>query len=147
MKINPGLPPWGNTNRKENSNSYQVSQQSFSDMMSQQEERASRDQLQRMLQRIEEHADRLARSMTVRDLRQYKRMVKQFLEETARRGVYLKETRGWDRRGRAKRFKLLEEIDSHLLQLADALVEDEKGRLEILARIGEIKGLLINYLF
>lgn len=147
MKINPGWRPYGNANLKENVNGPQVSHQSFSDMMSQQEERATKEQLQRMLQQINEQGERLAKTMTVRELRQYKRMVKLFLEETARRGVHLKETRGWDRRGRAKRFKLLEEIDSHLLQMADHLVEDEEGRIDILAKIGEIKGMLINYLF
>lgn len=147
MKINPGWRPYGNANIKESNASQQVSQQSFSDMMSQQEERASKEQLQRMLQQIQEQADRLAKAMTVRELRQYKRMVKLFLEETARRGVQLKETRGWDRRGRAKRFKLLEEIDGRLLHMADELVEDEQGRIELLAKMGEIKGLLINYLF
>lgn len=147
MKINPGMTSWAKAGRNEHVNSQSVTQQSFSDMMSQQEEKASREQLQRILQRIEEQANRLARTMTVRELRQYKGMVKQFLEETARRGVYLKETSGWDRRGRVKRFKLLEEVDRHLLEMVDDLVADERGRIELLAKIGEIKGLLINYLF
>jgi len=74
-------------------------------------------------------------------------MVKQFLEETARRGIRLKETRGLDRRGRMKRYKLLEEIDSRLTGMADELLESEQGRIEILANIGEIRGLLVNYSF
>lgn len=147
MKINPGWRPLGSVQVKENVSAQQVAHQSFSDMMRQQDERATQEQLQRMLERIDRQAERLAKMMTVRELRQYKMMVKQFLEETARRGVQLKETKGWDRRGRAKRFKLLEEIDSHLLQMADELLEHEQGRIEILAKIGEIKGLLINYFF
>lgn len=147
MKIVPGWRPFGNVNIKESVNSQHMAPKSFSDMMSQQEERATEEQLKRMLERIDRQAERLAKSMTVRELRQYKLMVKQFLEETARRGIRLKETKGWDRRGRAKRFKLLEEIDRHLVQMADDLLEHEQGRLEILAKIGEIKGLLINYFF
>jgi len=147
MKINPGWRPLGNMMMKENVNQPQLPPQSFSDMMKQQDERASQEELRRLLERIDQQAQRLTKSMTVRELRLYKQMVKQFLEETARRGVHLRETRGFDRRGRAKRFRLLEEIDSHLLQMADDLLEYEQGRLDILAKIGEIKGLMINYFF
>jgi len=147
MKIIPGWSPRDHVRWKENAGSQPMTAKSFSDMMSQQEERATQEQLYRMLERIDMQAQRLAKSMTVRELRQYKRMVKQFLEETARRGIRLKETKGWDRRGRSKRYKLLEEIDRHLLQMADDLLASEQGRIEILAKIGEIKGLLINYFF
>lgn len=145
MKINSGWRPYGHPNAKENVHSHQVPHPNFSEMMSQQEERASREQLQRMLQQIHDQAERLSKSMTVRELHQYKRMVKLFLEETARRGLHLKETRGWDRRGRARKFKLLEEIDGRLLRLADELLEDESGKIELLSKVGELKGLLIHY--
>ena len=37
-------------------------------------------------------------------------------------------------------------IDSNLDELASELVEDEKDHLSILARIGEIRGLLLDIL-
>ncbi|KPV59487.1 hypothetical protein SAMN04487970_103461 [Paenibacillus tianmuensis] len=148
MKINPGWRPFGNeVVRSENTSSQQLQKMSFSDTMQHQEERATREQLQRILQQIDLQGQRLAKSMTVRELRQYKLLVKQFLEETARRGVQLRDTRGWDRRGRTKRYKLLEEIDAELLGLADELVESEQGRIELLQKIGEIRGMLINLFF
>ncbi|MCP3775404.1 YaaR family protein [Paenibacillus sp. MZ04-78.2] len=148
MKINPGWRPFGNeVVRNENTSSQQLQKMSFSDTMQHQEERATREQLQRILQQIDLQGQRLAKSMTVRELRQYKLLVKQFLEETARRGVQLRDTRGWDRRGRTKRYKLLEEIDAELLGLADELVESEQGRIELLQKIGEIRGMLINLFF
>lgn len=148
MKINPGWRPLGKEIRRpDNAPSHPVEHKSFSDMMRQQDEKASSEQLQRMIDQIQKQGDRLSKSMTVRELRQYKLLIKQFLEETARRGVGLRDTRGWDRRGRAKRYKLLEEIDEHLLALADELIDTEAGKLEILQRVGEIRGLLINLAF
>ncbi|WP_159888056.1 YaaR family protein [Paenibacillus puerhi] len=148
MKINPGWRPVGKEwVRSENSSSQQLQQKSFQDMMQHQDERATREQLQRMLDQIDQQGQRLAKSMTVRELRQYKLMVKSFLEETARRGVQLRETRGWDRRGRSKRYKLLEELDTELLGLADDLLESEQGRIDLLQKIGEIRGMLINLFF
>jgi len=116
-------------------------------MMQQQDERASEEQLQRILQQISMQGERLAKSMTVRELRQYKLLVKQYLEETARRGVQLRDTRGWDRRGRSKRYKLLEEVDQQLLTLADDMLLSEQGRIDLLHKIGEIRGMLINLTF
>lgn len=148
MKINPGWRPSGNELRRtDNSNFHPVQQKSFSDSLRQHDEQAGQEQLNRMIDQIQRQGDRLSRSMTVRELRQYKLLIKQFLEETARRGVGLKDTRGWDRRGRTKRYKLLEEIDGHLLAMADELLDTEQGKIDILQRVGEIKGLLINLSF
>lgn len=148
MKINPGWRPFGKQLKiAENTTSPQLQQKSFSDMMQHHEEKATQEQLQKMLQQIHAQADRLAKTMTVRELRLYKQLVKQFLEETARRGVHLKETKGWDRRGRSKRYKILDEIDKELLGMADSMLESEQGRIELLQKIGEIRGLLINFAF
>jgi uncharacterized protein YaaR (DUF327 family) len=148
LKINPS---WRfsrkEINRTDQPLSPQVGQNSFSDTMQQQEERASQENMKRMLDQIKTQGDRLAKSMTLRELRSYKLMVRKFLEESIRRGVGLKETKGWDRRGRGRRYKLLEEIDKQLLDMTDELLEQEKGKIEILNGIGEIRGMLVNLLF
>jgi uncharacterized protein YaaR (DUF327 family) len=148
LKINPGWQPIGkNLKVNENSNPQQMSPRSFSDIMQQQDEKVTGEQLTKMMQQISVQAERLAKSMTVRELRQYKLLIKQFLEETARRGVHMRETRGWDRRGRSKRYKLLEEVDKELLNLADEMLETEQGCIDILQKIGEIRGMLIHFLY
>lgn len=148
MKINPGSQPIGkNVKINENAVPPQMAPRNFSDIMQQNKEKFSQEQLSQMMQQISMQGDRLSKSMTVRELRQYKLLVKQFLEETARRGVNLRDTRGWDRRGRSKRYKLLEEIDRELLDLADEMLESEQGRIDLLHKIGDIRGMLINLLF
>ncbi|ULO07543.1 YaaR family protein [Paenibacillus sp. 19GGS1-52] len=147
MKINPGyrtlkseLPITEGTSRP-------IQQKTFSDVFQQQSEQKTRDELNRQIKEIQSQGDRLSKTMTIRELTIYRIMIKKFLEETARRGVILKETRGWDRRGRGKRYKLLEEIDSALLTMADDLLNSEQGRIDLLGRVGEIRGLLINLSF
>jgi len=71
--------------------------------MNQQDERHSEEQLRKHLQQIFLQGERLSKSMTVRELHAYKSMIRKFLEDTVRRGIGLKETRGWDRRGRGKK--------------------------------------------
>lgn len=52
----------------------------------------------------------------------------------------------FDRRGRHRVYGIIRLIDSNLDELASELVEDEKDHLSILARIGEIRGLLLDIL-
>jgi len=125
----------------------QIQPRSFADVMVQQDADRTQEQLQQKLQDIHRQGDRLARVMTVRELKIYRQMIKQFLEDTIRRGVVLKEVKGFDRRGRIKRYKLLDEIDATLVSMAEDLLDSEQGRIDLLNRIGEIRGLLINLLF
>ncbi|MCL6605986.1 MAG: YaaR family protein [Paenibacillus sp.] len=147
MKINPGYRPLKTDLTNTEGMNRPVKQKNFSDVFQQQGEQATRDELTRQIKDIQVQGDRLSKSMTIRELTIYRMMIKRFLEETVRRGVILKETRGWDRRGRGKRYKLLEEIDGALLSLADHLLESEEGRIDLLGRVGEIRGMLINLSF
>jgi len=147
VKINPGFRPLGQDMRIGDTVAKPVQQKSFADIMQQQDGQASRDELQQRLQDIYRQGERLAKSMTVRELRQYRNMVKRFLEDTVRRGITLRDSRGWDRRGRNKRYKLVEEIDAALIALAEELLETEQGKIELLQKVGEIRGMLINLSF
>lgn len=147
MKINPGYRPLKSEMLTTDGANKPVQQKSFSDVFQQQSQQKSNDELVRQIKEIHSQGERLSKSMTIRELTIYRMMIKRFLEETARRGVVLKETRGWDRRGRGKRYKLLEEIDATLLTMADELLNSEQGRIDLLGRVGEIRGLLINLSF
>ncbi|TCZ70554.1 DUF327 family protein [Paenibacillus albiflavus] len=148
MKINPGWGPVGaNVRVPDNSVQQHPPAQNFADVMKHQDKIATKEQLGRLAGQINQQGEHLSKAMTVRELRKYKLMIKQFLEETARRGVGIKDTRGWDRRGRGKRYKILDEIDEELISMAEDLLDSEQGRIEILHRIGEIRGMLVNFLY
>lgn len=144
MKIDPGYRPLKSSLSGSDSAAKPIQAKSFSDVMQHHGEQSSKEELARKFKEIQLQGDRLARSMTVRELKAYRTMVKRFLEDTVRRGVGIKESRGWDRRGRGKRYKLLDEVDAALLAMADELLETEQGKIELLQKIGEIRGMLIN---
>lgn len=146
MKINPNWRPVGGELQKPASPNPSI-QQSFSEVIRHQERLLTQAELQQQLRQIQTQGELLAKSMTIRDLRRYKEMIRQFLEDTVRRGIGMKEIRGWDRRGRSKRYKLLQQIDAALLSLADELLDSEEGRIKLLQTIGELRGLLINLLY
>ncbi|OXM14527.1 YaaR family protein [Paenibacillus herberti] len=147
MKIDPGYRPVGQDRLRDNTAGRPVQAKSFADAMLQQNGNRTREELAQKLQDIQAQGERLARSMTVRELKAYKAMVKQFLELTVRRGVGIKDVRSMDRRGRIKRHKLLDEVDESLLAMAEELLQSEQGRMQLLQSVGDIRGMLINLLF
>lgn len=144
VKIDPGYRPLKSGLGVNDNVAKPVQSKSFSDVMQQHGEQISKEELNRRFKEIQLQGDRLAHSMTVRELKAYRLLVKKFLEDTVRRGVGIKESKGWDRRGRGKRYKLLDEVDAALLAMAEELLETEQGKIELLQKIGEIRGMLIN---
>ncbi|AJY74904.1 YaaR family protein [Paenibacillus beijingensis] len=147
MKIDPGFRTIGQERTRSDGSGRPAAPKAFADVMHQHDQERTHEELQQKLQDIQLQGERLTRSMTVRELKLYRHMVKQFLELTVRRGIGLKEVQAMDRRGRIKRHKLLDEIDEALVSMADELLDSEHGRIELLQRVGDIRGLLINLLF
>jgi len=49
-----------------------------------------------------------------------------------------------DRKGRHRVYGIIRQVDKELDELAQELVKDEKNSIDILAKIGQIQGLLLD---
>ncbi len=116
----------------------------FQEVMAQRRQEWDEAKLNKLMEDIEDQGKVLAESRTVEDLRQYKSMIKQFMDDAVKYGLKLEEKRGFNRRGRAKVYKVVSEVDKKLIDLTDAILKKQKSTLDILDMVGEIKGLLIN---
>ncbi|KMK76043.1 YaaR family protein [Alkalihalobacillus pseudalcaliphilus] len=117
---------------------------SFSEVMSNKRDHAAEHRLRELMGKIEDQGKTLSESRTVEELRKYKQLIKEFVGEAVEHGLSLEEKRGFNRRGRTKIYKIVEQVDEKLLALTNAVLEKEKSGLDILDMVGEIKGLLIN---
>ncbi|WP_017815551.1 MULTISPECIES: YaaR family protein [Paenibacillus] len=147
MKINPGYPMMKSNPIIADTPNKVVQPKNFSDVLQNHGTQATHDEVQRQFREIQMQGERLAKSMTLRELKSYQMLVKRFLEDTVRRGIKLKETHSFDRRGRSKKYKLLDEVDAALISMAEELLNSEQGRIELLQRMGEIRGMLVNFLY
>lgn len=116
----------------------------FGQMVQKQESRLHGEQISRLLGDISSAGDRLARSRNLRDMAKFKMLVKRFLKESVETGLGLKQSHTWNQYGEGRRLKIVETIDQKLIELAEQLLQDEESSMDLLAKIGEIKGLLIN---
>lgn len=117
---------------------------SFQEVMAKGRTQTVYDKLAGLAKEIEDQGKTLSEHRTVDELRKYKKMVKQFLDEAVQNGLQLEEQRGFNRRGRTKIYKIVKEVDKKLIDLANDVLNKEKNSLDILNTVGEIQGLLIN---
>ena len=99
-----------------------------------------------LLSDITTQGELIARHMDIRDMKKYRGLVKDFLNEVVCRSHKFSRENFLDRRGRHRVYGIIRLVDQNLDELASELVEDEKDHLKILAKIGEIKGLLLDIL-
>ncbi|AOM82703.1 YaaR family protein [Salisediminibacterium beveridgei] len=116
----------------------------FQEIMKQGRNNAQYERLGELLGKIEDQGKTLSESRTVDELRKYKQLVKEFMDDAVKLGLNLEERKGFNRRGRTKVYKIVEEVDRKLLDLTDAVIHEQKKSLDILNMVGEIQGLLIN---
>lgn len=116
----------------------------FSELVVKQGTKLQNEQLTRLLGDISATGDRLARTRSLRELARFKMLVKRFLQEAVNYGLETKQSHTWNRFGEGRRLKIVETIDQHLIELTEDLLNEEKETIDLLDKIGEIKGLLIN---
>ncbi len=108
------------------------------------EESELQARLQSLMEEITMQGDRLAKRRDVKDMRRYRGLVKQFLNEVVTRSHAFSRENFLDRRGRHRVYGIIRLIDENLDQLAQELMKDEQDHIAILSKIGEIRGLLLD---
>lgn len=116
----------------------------FGKMVTQQGEKLHSEQMTRLLGNLSEVGDRLSRSRNLRDMAKFKMLVKRFMQESVKTGLKLNQSHTWNQYGEGRRLKIVKVIDEKLIELAEDLLDEEKLAVDLLEKIGEIKGLLIN---
>ncbi|TDL30444.1 DUF327 family protein [Jeotgalibacillus sp. S-D1] len=116
----------------------------FGDLVSRQGQKLQSEQLARLMDEIALAGSRVDRSRNLRDLTKFKSLVRRFIKESADYGMNLKQSKSWNQYGEGKTLQTVETIDQKLMELTNALMDNENKSIQILKKIGEIKGLLIN---
>ena len=104
-------------------------------LMSSLEEEGLQARLSLMMEDITMQGKKLGKHMDVRDMRQYRKLIQKFSREN-----FL------DRRGRHRVYGMIKRVNVALDELAGELIKEEKDHLGILAKIDEIRGMLLDIL-
>lgn len=116
----------------------------FGQMITRHEQKMQTETITKLLGDISTAGDRLARSRNLRDMAKFKMLIRKFLQEAVDFGMGLKQSHTWNRFGEGRKLKIVETIDEKLVELAEEILDQEKSSIDLLDKIGEIKGLLVN---
>lgn len=100
--------------------------------------------LNTLMEEITMQGDKIAKKKDIRDMKKYRGLIKDFMNEIINRSHQFSRENFLDRRGRHRVYGIIRLVDQTLDELAKELVKDEKDNLAILAKIGEIRGLLLD---
>lgn len=117
----------------------------FSNILSHTRQLESKE-LQLFLAKLEKQGKQLAESLSLQDLVEFKKMVKSFLKSTLGQARNMQEETFWDYRGQPKVMARVTKINRALEQLGEQALSSQAEPLKILAKIDEIKGLIVDLL-
>lgn len=100
--------------------------------------------LSSMMEEITRQGDKLSKKMDVRDMKRYRGLIKDFMNEVVNRSHKFSRENFLDKKGRHRVYGIIRQVDDTLDELAKELMKDEKDHLSILGKIGEIRGLLLD---
>jgi uncharacterized protein len=110
------------------------------------EEKELQARLGFMLEEIAAHGKKIAKHMDVKDMKHYRELIKEFMNEIVNRSHKFSRENFLDKKGRHRVYAMIKLVDENLNELASELIKDEKDHLAILNRIDEIRGLLLDIL-
>ena len=108
------------------------------------EEAELSERLNSLMTQITEQGEKITKHMDISDMRRYRELVKDFMNEVVNRSHEFSRENFLDRRGRHRVYGIVKLVDKNLDDLAAELIKDEKDNLTILSKVGEIRGLLID---
>ncbi len=108
------------------------------------EEQELQARLGALMEQISEQGDKLAKKRDIRDMKRYRGLIKEFMNEIINRSHSFSRENFLDRKGRHRVYGIIRLVDENLDELAKELMKDEKDHLAILSKIGEIRGLLLD---
>lgn len=100
--------------------------------------------LHSLIGEISDKGKKLTRHMDLGDLKEYRRMITEFINEVVTNSHEFSRENFLDRRGRHRVYGIVRMINKDLDELAQELLKAEKDHLAILELVNEIQGLLLD---
>lgn len=103
-----------------------------------------KERLDRLFVIIDEQGEKLKKSLDKKDMLEYKKRVRDFLKILNKEFSRAKQSCSWDKRGNMKNYTIIEKVDKNLEALHQLFVEEQSDALEVLKKIDEIRGMLLD---
>ena len=103
-----------------------------------------KEKLSGLMGEISEQGKKISTHMDIKDMKKYRSLVKDFMNEVVANSHEFSRENFLDRRGRHRVYGIVRAVDANLDELAEELMKEEKDQISILNKVGEIEGLLLD---
>lgn len=97
-----------------------------------------------LMEEITMQGERISKHKDIKDMRKYRSLIKEFMNEIVSRSHSFSRENFLDRRGRHRVYGIIRLVDENLDELARELMKEEKDNITILQKIGDIRGLILD---
>lgn len=104
------------------------------------------EKLHGMIDEIAVQGKKLADHMDIKDMKKYKSLITDFINEVVTNSHEFSRENFLDRRGRHRVYGIVKLVNKNIDDLAQELLKTEKDHIAILDKTDEIKGLLLDIL-
>ena len=114
------------------------------ELMEQQAEGVSHEEMEAMLKKIDEQAARLGKTPTYDELKEYRTLIKEFVSAAVSNMYEVHTSAGWDRMGRQRVYTTVRKIDRKLEDMAEKIRLGQSDQLDVIAAHDAIRGMLVD---
>ena len=115
-----------------------------SELLEQQSEGVSHEEMEAMLKKIDEQAARLSKTPTYDELKEYRTLIKNFVGAAVSNMYEVHTSAGWDRMGRQRVYTTVRKIDRKLEDMAERIRLGQSDQLDVIAAHDAIRGMLVD---
>lgn len=121
-----------------------VDNEDFSFTLNRIGEAGLKERLDRLIDDITVQGKKIAEHMDIKDMRRYKSLIGDFINEVVTNSHKFSRENFLDRRGRHRVYGIVKLVNKEVDDLAQELLKKEKDHIKILDKTDEIRGLLLD---
>lgn len=132
------------TSKEERRSEMNLGKPSFADTLQRKEEADLETRLNKLMSEINRQGEQLGKNMDIKELKQYKKLITEFLDEVVNSSLKYSKHNQFDRRGRHKVYAMVKKVNAKVEELSREFLKEEKDNIKVLESIGTIKGILLD---
>lgn len=147
MKISDRVNNRSNVDKTGSKEDKKVSENQGSNFSTQLKKAHSSDfnkRIQKLAKEVMEQGEKLSKSVDVGELKKYRTLISNFLEEIVSNSHKFDKDDFLDRRGRYRVFATTKKINKDLDELTEQVLSNEQDNIKILKKIEDIRGLILD---
>ncbi len=103
-----------------------------------------KDHLKGLYDKIAEQSDKIGEKLYLKDLIEYKKLVREFLDVAVNNSHAFSQENFLDRRGRHRVYGIVKNVDRELSALTKEFLGQEVDRLSVIKKLDDIRGMLLD---